>query len=75
MASMKRPRLSAVEPLPNYRLKMTFINGDTLTVDKQETVFAKPGLAPLRDPAAFAKAQIVPGEGWTVEWADFSGVE
>jgi hypothetical protein len=32
MASMKRPRLSAVEALPNYRLKMTFINGDTLTV-------------------------------------------
>jgi hypothetical protein len=34
MASMKRLRLSAVEPLPNYQLKMTFINGDTLTVDK-----------------------------------------
>jgi hypothetical protein len=71
MASMKRPRLSAVEPLPNYQLKMTFINGDTLTVDKRETVFSKLGLAPLRDPAAFAKAQIIPGEGWTVEWADF----
>ena len=71
MASMKRPRLSAVKPLSNYRLKMTFINGDTLTVDKRATIFAKPGLAPLRDPAAFAKAQIVPGEGWTVEWAGF----
>jgi hypothetical protein len=71
MASMKRPRLSAVEPLPNYQLKMTFINGDTLTVDKRETVFSKPGLAPLRDPAAFAKAQVIPGEGWTVEWANF----
>jgi hypothetical protein len=71
MASMKRPRLSAVEPLPNYQLKMTFINGDTLTVDKRETVFSKLGLVPLRDPAAFAKARIVPGEGWTVEWVDF----
>jgi hypothetical protein len=71
MASMKRPRLSAVEPLPNYQLKMTFINGDILTVDKRETVFSKSGLAPLRDPAAFAKAQVIPGEGWTVEWTDF----
>ena len=71
MASMKRPRLSAVEALPNYQLKMTFINGQTLTVDKQDTVFSKLGLAPLRDPVAFAKAQIVHGEGWTVEWADF----
>lgn len=71
MASMKRPRLLAVEPLPDYRLKLTFINGDTLTVEKRETVFAKPGLAPLRDPAAFVKARIVPGEGWAVEWADF----
>lgn len=71
MASMKRPRLAAVEALPDYRLKLTFINGDTLVVDKRETVFAKPGLAPLREPAAFAKAQIVPGEGWTVEWTDF----
>jgi hypothetical protein len=71
MASMKRPRLSAVETLPNYQLKMTFINGDTLTVDKRETIFSKPGLAPLRDPTAFANAQVIPGEGWTVEWADF----
>ena len=38
---------------------------------KREAIFAKPGLAPLRDPAAFAKAKIVPGEGWAVEWADF----
>src|SRR3989338_11098329 len=71
MASMKRPRLSAVKPLSNYRLKMIFINGDTLTVDKQASIFSKPGLAPLRDPATFAKARIVHGEGWTVEWADF----
>lgn len=71
MASMKRPRLAAVEALPDYRLKLSFINGETLTVDKREAVFAKPGLAPLRDAAAFALARVVPGEGWTVEWADF----
>ncbi len=71
MASMKRPRLFAVEALPNYQLKMTFINGDTLIVDKREAVFSKPGLTPLRDPAVFAKARLIPGEGWAVEWTDF----
>ena len=71
MASMKRPRLRAVETLPDYRLNLFFVNGDTLTVDKREAVFAKPGLVPLRDAAAFAQAQIVPGEGWAVVWPDF----
>lgn len=71
MASMKRPRLAAVEPMPEHRLKLVFINGETLTVDKRETMFAKPGLASLREPTAFAKARIVPGEGWPVEWPDF----
>lgn len=70
MAFMKRPRLAAVKPLADYRLRLTFINGDTLVVDKREAVFSKPGLGPLRKPAAFAKARIVPGEGWTVEWPD-----
>lgn len=71
MASMKRPRLAAVEAQPDYRLQLHFVNGQIFTVDKREAVFAKPGLAPLRDPAAFARATIVPGEGWTVVWEDF----
>ncbi len=71
MASMKRPRLSAVEPLPNYLLNMTFINGAILTVDKQEAIFAKPGLAPLRDPEAFAQVRLAHNMGWTVDWPDF----
>ena len=68
---MKRPRLAAVEPLPNYQLKMTFINGCIMTVDKGEAIFAKPGLAPLRDPAAFAKVRLTNSVGWTIEWTDF----
>lgn len=71
MASMKRPRLAAVEALPNYQLKMTFVNGCVMTVDKGETIFAKPGLAPLRDPAAFAKVKLSDSIGWTIEWPDF----
>lgn len=70
MVSMKRPRLAAVEPLPNYQLKMTFINGSVMTVDKGESIFAKPGLSPLRDPDAFAKVQLTNSVGWTVEWTD-----
>lgn len=71
MASMKRPRLAAIEPLPNYQLKMTFINGSIMTVDKGKAIFAKPGLAPLRDPAAFAKVRLTNSIGWTIEWTDF----
>lgn len=67
---MKRPRLSAVKALPDYRLELAFTNDEVRVVDKREAVFSKPGLAPLRDPAVFAQARVVPGEGWTVEWAD-----
>jgi hypothetical protein len=50
---------------------MTFINGCIMTVDKGEAIFAKPGLAPLRDPAAFAKVRLTNSIGWTIEWTDF----
>lgn len=71
MASMKRPRLSAVEPLPNYQLKMTFVNGCVMTVDKGEDIFAQPNLKPLRDPASFAKVRLANSIGWAIEWPDF----
>ena len=70
MAPMKRPRLRDVQTLPGYKLKITFINDQTFIVDKRESVFSKPGLAPLRAPEAFSKAQIIPGEGWTVTWPE-----
>lgn len=50
---------------------MTFINGNIMTVDKGEAVFAKPGLTPLRDPAAFAKVRLSNSVGWSIEWTDF----
>ena len=70
MAPMKRPRLRDVQALSGYKLKITFINDQTFIVDKRESVFSKPGLAPLRSPEAFAKARIIPGEGWTVTWPE-----
>lgn len=68
MASMKRPRLSGAEPLPGHRLRLTLIDGRTDTLDFLLLIDASPGLAPLRDAAAFAQATIIPGEGWAVVW-------
>ncbi|MDR1968776.1 MAG: DUF2442 domain-containing protein [Burkholderiaceae bacterium] len=67
---MTRPRLKSVRALPQYKLRMTFIDGTVLTVDKREAVFGKRGLAPLRDAARFAKACIGEDCGWTVEWPE-----
>lgn len=70
MATMKRPRLAAVEPLPGYKLRLTFINGAVFTVCLADDFNRYPGLRPLHDPAVFAGATVVPGEGWTVEWPE-----
>ena len=68
MATMKRPRLAAVKALSGHRLKLTFIDGSVYTVALAGEFDKYPGLAPLRDPKVFAKAVIIEGEGWTVEW-------
>lgn len=70
MASMKRPRLQAVQALPDYRLRLTFVDASVYTVSLAGEFEKFRGLAPLRDPVAFAKACIVEGEGWTVEWPE-----
>jgi hypothetical protein len=70
MAIMKRPRLQAVEALPEYRLRLTFVDGSVHTVSLAEDFDRFPGLRPLRDPAVFAKAVTIEDEGWTVEWPE-----
>jgi DNA-binding XRE family transcriptional regulator len=70
MATMKRPRLRSVVALDNYRLRLTFRNGKTYTVSLAGEFDQFPGLEPLRDPQAFAKACIGEDCGWTVEWPD-----
>ena len=70
MAIMKRPRLRAVEALPEYRLRLTFVDGSVHTVSLVDDFDRFPGLLPLRDPAVFAKAVTIEGEGWTVEWPE-----
>lgn len=69
MASMKRPRLQAVQALGNNRLALTFIDGQQFMLDLSHDLFNYPGLYPLRDAKVFAQAQLA-DEGWTVEWAE-----
>ena len=68
MASMKRPRLSAVRALVKFRLKLTFTDGIVFIVDFKPLFKASPGLAPLRNAKAFAGVTLIDGEGWAVEW-------
>jgi len=70
MASMKRPRFKAVKALVRHRLKMTFIDGTVYTVDFIPLFAESPGLAPLRDEQAFAKACLGEGAGWSAEWPE-----
>ena len=70
MATMKRPRLLAAEPLPDYKLRLIFVDSTVFTVSLAEDFERYPGLCPLKDPDAFAKATIIPDEGWTVEWPE-----
>jgi hypothetical protein len=65
---MKRHRLASAEPLPGHRLRLTFCDGQIATLDCAPLIDASPGLAPLREPAVFAEARIIPGEGWAVVW-------
>jgi hypothetical protein len=68
MAFMKRPRLTSVEALTGLRLRLTFIDGRTYTLDFAPLLDASPGLTPLREASAFAGARVIPGEGWAVTW-------
>lgn len=68
MASMKRPRLAAIERLAGQCMRLTFVDGSAFTVDFAPIIEESPGLAPLRDTAAFAQASIEPGAGWSLEW-------
>ncbi len=70
MATMRRPRLQAVEALPEYRLKLTFIDGGIFTVSLADAFDKFPGLKPLQAVEEFSKAEVIEGEGWTVEWPE-----
>jgi hypothetical protein len=69
-ARITRPRLTAVSPDADYSLEVHFTDGSAGVVSLKESVFSLPGLAPLRDPAAFSCAAL--GEyGWEADWPHF----
>lgn len=69
MASMKRPRLQKVEPLSDFNLRLTFIDGSEATVDFKPLFVESPRLASrLQDEAVFNQATLIEGEGWAVHW-------
>ena len=70
MAPMKRPRLVRIELLGDFRLQLHFVDGKVAVVDFKPLFSEWPGLAPLHDPAAFAQASLIEGEGWAVVWPD-----
>lgn len=66
---MKPPRIEQVEALPAMRLRIAWSTGESFEVDLAEPITRLNALAPLRDPAYFACAQI--GEwGHSVVWHD-----
>lgn len=65
-----RPRLTAADPEADYCLATSFADGSGGLVSLKDSIFSLPGLAPLREPAAFSGATL--GEyGWEVEWPQF----
>lgn len=69
MASMKRPRLRAVQARPGAILELTFISGQQFTLDMSKDLQTYPGLKPLSRGTAFEGASLGDG-GWAVEWPE-----
>ncbi|WPN56618.1 DUF2442 domain-containing protein [Pseudomonas sp. P9_31] len=69
MLPMKRPRLSAVLALPEYRLALTFIDGQQLSLDLSRDLRSYSGLQLLLEGRAFEGAALG-DDGWSVEWPE-----
>jgi hypothetical protein len=62
-------RLTAVEALPDYRLHLTYADGQVFEVDLNEWINTTQALAVLKDNAMFAQAKVGFG-GHCVEWIE-----
>ena len=62
------PKVTAVAPLPNKRLRVTFANGVVRTYDCT-ALLADPAFRPLADEALFRSVQADP-HGYGVVWSD-----
>lgn len=63
------PKLTAVEALVPYRLSTTWSTGEVLEVDVGDILRKLPALAPVLDPAVFARVHIAEWGG-SIEWFD-----
>lgn len=70
MALMNRTRLSSIEIVSDFRIRLFFVGGEVYTVNFKPLFEESLGLAPLRDARQFANATLVEGEGWAVEWPE-----
>lgn len=63
------PRVTSVEVLPPYRLKLSFADGSTGIVDGARWVLGEDAgvFAELRDPTLFAQVSVDPEAG-TIVW-------
>jgi len=63
---MKFPRISKVDYLGDYRLRLVFTNGETGEIDMRHKVTGRSGVfAPFNDVAFFAQVRV---DGETVVW-------
>jgi len=67
--SKKHFILTAVEALPNYRLRLTYADGQTFEVDLSDWINTTKALAALKDANLFAKATVGFG-GHSVDWIE-----
>ena len=73
MAQMKRPRLQRITVIKGAAspgLRLQFVDGSVYTVNFAPLLAESRGLKPLKDPAVFAQATLVSGEGWAVVWPE-----
>lgn len=62
-------RISSVQVLPDYKLRLTFADGKIFEVNLAEWIESSRALSPLKDPELFAKAK-VGFAGTSVEWIE-----
>jgi hypothetical protein len=60
-------KLIAGEPLPDFQLALTWDDGTRRLLYLNAMIESRSVLAPLRDPAEFARARLSE-DGWSLQW-------
>jgi hypothetical protein len=69
MNDTKAIRIASVKHAGEYKLRLRWVSGKTMTVDLSEPVHRLKGMRPLRDEAVFARAAKGEG-GHSIVWPD-----